>query len=189
MPSAAPLRLIRHAPALHGGALAGRRDVAADLSDRSALDALRGRLGTVTRIICSPALRCVQTAGALFPDHDIACDARLWEQDFGTWEGLAFDALPDLGDLGRDALARHRPPQGESFADLYGRVTPALHEIAQGGDAVIIAHAGVIRAALGLALDTLPGALAFEIAPLSLSELRYLPGHGWSISRVNEQAG
>ena len=116
-------------------------------------------------------------------------DARLWEQDFGAWEGMAFDALPDLGDLSRDALAGHRPPQGESFADLCARVTPALQDIAQTGDSVIVAHAGVIRAALALALDTIPGALAFEIAPLSLTELRFLPGYGWSIGSVNERPG
>ncbi len=185
MPPSAYLRLIRHAPALHGGALTGRRDVAADLSDSAAIARLQDRVATTVRTWCSPALRCRQTADALRPGRDITLDARLWEQDFGAWEGMAFDALPDLGALDRAALASHRPPQGESFADLYTRVTPALEQIAGAGDAVVIAHAGVIRAALGLALDTVPGALIFEIAPLSLTELRFLPGHGWSISCVN----
>ena len=181
----ARLRMIRHAPALHGGALAGRRDVGADLGNGAALAALRTRLGAAERVISSPAQRCVQTTAALFPDISFAQDPRLWEQDFGAWEGVPFDALPDLGPLSRTELAAHRPPGGESFADLCARVWPALQEIAAGGDAVIIAHAGVIRAGLAQAVATLPAGMAFEIAPLSVTELRLIAGHGWSIAHVN----
>lgn len=185
MTQAARLRIIRHAPARHGGAMAGRRDVAADLGDGAALAALRDHLGAVGRVVTSPALRCVQTTNALFPGHVTRQDARLWEQDFGAWEGVAFDALPDLGPLSRAELAAHCPPAGESFADLCARIWPVLPEIAQGGDALIVAHAGVVRAALALALDTVPGGLAFEVAPLSVTDLRFMPGHGWSVGCVN----
>lgn len=181
----ARLRMIRHAPALHGGALAGRRDVAADLGDGAAVAAVRGALGDVTRVLSSPALRCVQTAEALFPGRAFTQDARLWEQDFGTWEGMAFNALPDLGPMSRAGLAAHCPPGGESFADLCARVWPALHEIAAGGDAVIVAHAGVIRAGLALAIDSVPQGLAFEVAPLSLTGLHQIAGQGWSVVCVN----
>lgn len=184
----ARLRMIRHAPARHGGALAGRRDVAADLGDGAAVTALRAALGAVERVICSPALRCIQTAEALFPGMAFDQDTRLWEQDFGGWEGLALDALPDLGPLSRAELAAHCPPGGESFATVCARVWPALCDIAAGGDAVIVAHAGVIRAGLALALDTVPQGLAFEVAPLSLTELHQITGHGWSISHVNRRA-
>ncbi|MCC5957462.1 MAG: histidine phosphatase family protein [Natronohydrobacter sp.] len=184
----ARLRMIRHAPALHGGALAGRRDVAADLGDGAGVAGVRGALGEVGRVIVSPALRCVQTAQALFPGVGFAQDARLWEQDFGAWEGMALDALPDLGPLTRAELAAHCPPGGESFADLCARVWPALHEIAAGGDAVIVAHAGVIRAGLALVLDSPSQGLAFEVAPLSLTEVHQITGHGWSVACVNWQA-
>ncbi len=181
----ARLKMIRHAPALHGGALAGRRDVAADISDRAGLAGLRQALAGQGRVISSPALRCRQTATALFPRAELTQDARLWEQDFGAWEGVAFDALPDLGPQSRADLAAHCPPSGESFADVCARVGPALQEIAALGDAVIVAHAGVIRAGLALAMDTVPQALAFEIVPLSLTELHWLGAHGWSVACVN----
>jgi len=183
------LALIRHAPALHGGAMAGRRDVAADMSHVAQIAALRGRLDQlgVSRIVTSPALRCVQTAQALWPKHsEFAQDARLWEQDFGAWEGVPFADLPDLGPMSSAALAAHRPPEGESFMDLCARVTPALQDLARGGDCVaVIAHAGVIRAGLALALDAPATALRFEVAPLSVTEIVHLSGHGWSIAGVN----
>lgn len=186
MPVGSRLVMIRHAPSLHGGRMAGRRDVGADLSDSAALAAIRARLGDGLEVVSSPALRCRETARALWPDTALRQDARLWEQDFGDWEGLAFADLPDLGPKDRAALAAHLPPGGESFAQVCARVQPALSELAQSGGAVaVVAHAGVIRAALALALDTVAGALAFEIAPLSVTDLRWLPGHGWSIACVN----
>lgn len=180
------LHLIRHAPAITEGRMAGRRDVAADCSDALAFAALRGALGAVDHKVISPALRCVQTAAQLWPDAAPAQDARLWEQDFGAWEDMPFSDLPDLGPLSVADLAAHRPPNGESFVDLYERVAPALQELAaRGGKVAIVAHAGVIRAALGLALGHAAQGLAFQIAPLSLTSIIALPGGAWSISGVN----
>ncbi|MGV8950583.1 MAG: histidine phosphatase family protein [Cypionkella sp.] len=192
MPIAAPTELvsdftlIRHAPALTNGRMAGRRDVAADCSDLAAFDRLRAALDPEAQRLISPALRCRQTAAGLWPDlPEPAQDARLWEQDFGAWEGQPFADLPDLGPLSLPDLAAHCPPQGESFAELCARVQPALTaRIALGGTHVIVAHAGVIRAALGLALGQAHLGLAFQIAPLSLTRLVYVGG-AWSIACVN----
>ena len=192
MVPAARLFLIRHAPARDGGALAGRRDVAADLSDAGAVAALHARLAAAggAQVLTSPALRCVQTAQALWPDRaEFAQDARLWEQDFGAWEGVPYRDLPDLGPLDGDALAQHRPPGGESFADICARVAPVLEGLGDGAETVaIVAHAGVVRAALALALGAIAPALRFQVAPLSLTELQALPGQGWSIGAVNWRA-
>ena len=182
---ATELLLIRHAPAVHGGRLAGRRDVAADLPGEAALAALRAACGAVS-VAASPALRCRQTAQALWPAAAVAADDRLWEQDFGAWEGVPFADLPDLGALEPEALAAERPPGGESFADLCARAAPALAEIgAQGGRVAVVAHAGTVRAALALALGSVPAALAFQVAPLSLTHLVALRGGQWSIAGVN----
>lgn len=180
------LLLIRHAPALTEGRLAGRRDVAADCSDVRAIETLRARVGTVDHRAISPALRCQQTAAALWPGLDSSVDARLWEQDFGAWEGVAFGDLPDLGDLALADLAACRPPGGQSFLDLCQIVTPAVQDLAtRSGRVAVLAHAGVIRAALGLALGSAERGLAFQIAPLSLTRLIALPGGGWSVAGVN----
>lgn len=181
------LLLIRHAPALSGGRLAGRSDVAADCTDLQALAGLRAVIGTADHRVISPARRCVETAAALWTDLPAAdTDARLWEQDFGDWEGLATQDLPDLGALPPEQLAAMRPPGGESFADLCARAAPALEALAaRGGRVAVVAHAGTLRAALALALGNQSAALAFQLAPLSLTRLTRIHGTGWSIGAVN----
>lgn len=187
---ATEVMLIRHAPARHGGRLAGRRDVPAELPGEATLAGLRAAVDVReggARLVASPALRCQQTAQALWPGVDPALDARLWEQDFGAWEGVEFTALPDLGALALAELAAHCPPGGESFADTCARVAPALRELAgQGGGRVaVVAHAGVVRAGLALATGQVAAALAFQVAPLSVTTLWALPGGHWSVAGVN----
>ncbi|MEM1431084.1 MAG: histidine phosphatase family protein [Pseudomonadota bacterium] len=184
-PGAAELVMIRHAPAAHGGRLCGRTDVEAEIP--ADLSAWRAALPQGA-LITSPARRCVATAAALFPGQQAGADPRLWEQDFGVEDGRPFADLPDLGPLPRDALAARRPERGESFLDMVHRVTPALRELAGAaraqGPVAVVAHAGTVRAALGLALDDWPAALAFEVAPLSLTRLRCVE-NGMSIVSAN----
>lgn len=183
------LILIRHAPTDAGGRLAGRRDPPAILPDAEKLARARtaaaDRGGDAASLVTSPARRCRETAGALFPGKPSQCDPRLWEQDFGDWEGLRADELPDLGSLGRDEIAAHRPPRGESFLDLCERTTPALAALDQGGTVAVVAHAGTIRAALGLALGQPSAGLSFAIGPLSVTGLTMVAGGGWSVDFVN----
>lgn len=178
------LLLVRHAPALHGGALAGRRDVPADIPDSPALRAIRARLADPVPplALVSPARRCLWTACAIAQSPDCRTDPRLLEQDFGAWEGLPFAELPDLGPLAPEALAAHRPPGGESFLDMAARVRPVLE--AASGTTAIIAHAGTVRAALSLVTGP-AAALAFAVAPLSLTVMTRHGGQ-WSIECVNE---
>lgn len=185
--AATELILIRHAPALTGGRLCGRTDVAADLADAALIAAVAQAAGPLDRIVSSPALRCRKTAEALWPECDFTVEPALWEQDFGAWDGLPVTRIPDLGPLSRADLAAHRPPGGESFSDLLARTAPAFHALPQGRVAVV-AHAGTIRAALALALSDPADALAFEIAPLSLTLLSR-HGAAWSIGAVNRGPG
>lgn len=181
------LILLRHAPGLSGGRIAGRSDIEADCSDQAALAALAARLqGPVdkgARILCSAARRCLQTAEALGLAPD-AVRPELWEQDLGAWEGTDPALLPDLGPLSPAALARHRPPGGESFHDMAARVIPVL--TAQRGDSIIIAHAGTVRAALSMVVG--PCALSFAVAPLSATILMRA-GPDWAIEAVNLTEG
>jgi len=183
--AATEFNLIRHAPALTGGRLCGRTDVAADCSDVTRLRALREVLGEPGRVIHSPALRCRQTLDALWPGAVAEQAPLLWEQDFGDWDGQALRDIPDLGPMDPVTLSRHRPPGGESFADLCDRVAPALNRLVTGGRVTVVAHAGTVRAALALAIGAVPPALGFEVAPLSLTRLTAVSGGGWSVGMVN----
>lgn len=175
-PDTSELLLIRHAPADHGGRLCGRRDVPAILGDRAVWAPLKALVAGVEYRVCSPALRCVQTALALWSDSPPTLDDRLWEQDFGAHEGLPFAEIPDIGRLSAEDLARHRAPQGESFADMVARHHPPLRALAdharQSGPVAVVAHAGTVRSALALALGSVPMALGFEVAPWSVTRFR-----------------
>lgn len=182
------LALIRHAPAETGGRICGRRDAGVCCGGLASVSSLAAALAPCSHVATSPALRCRQTAEALFPGRALHQDARLWEQDFGSHEGLSPADLPDLGEMTRARLAALAPPCGESFADMVGRVSPALRDLARravaGGPVAVVAHAGTVRAALALALDDVGAALAFEVAPLSVTRLRCLPG-AFSVVCVN----
>lgn len=193
MPAPEPTKLIliRHAPSDADGRLAGRSDPRALLPDAAALARARAALAALgageARLLASPARRCGETAAALFPDRVVTEDSRLWEQDFGAWEGLAPEELPDLGPLDRPTLAAHCPEGGESFLDLAARLAPAMAELAGAANTVVVAHAGTIRAMLGLALGEAATGLGFEISPLSATLLHVLPGGACSIGFVNRE--
>lgn len=192
MPRAADLILLRHAPAATGGRLCGRTDVPLLAGAGPALARTAAALTGVCRVVASPALRCRQTASALFSGLPLAQDPCLWEQDFGAEDGMALSDLPDLGPMPRAALAARCPPGGESFAQMVARVTPALERLADQahpcpGPVVVVAHAGTVRAGLALALQDVAAGLAFEVAPLSMTRLRRHAG-GWSVASVNETA-
>ncbi|SIS59149.1 histidine phosphatase family protein [Phaeovulum vinaykumarii] len=182
--------VIRHAPALTGGRLAGRRDVPADCTDSAAFRAQAAALGAFDRVLTSPALRCRQTAAHLWPDAaEFPTDPRLWEQDYGAWEGQPYADLPDWGAISAQELARHAPPGGESFAAQCARTHAALEDLCtdprtRGARIALVAHAGTARAALSLALGRVEAGLAFRIDPLASTQILALPD-GWAVGWVN----
>jgi len=107
-----------------------------------------------TRPFSSPKLRARQTA-ALLGLENPALDARLAEQNWGSWEGLTRAEM--LARDGEDGFLRaglglaFRPPGGESTGELHARVQSFLTDAAKGTDAVAVTHMGVLRAAYVLA--------------------------------------
>ena len=177
------LKLLRHAPPLNGGCLAGRREVDADCTDSAAFAQMRSIIGDPGHIICSPAQRCRQTAIALGLSP-VLFEPALREQDYGSWEGKRFEDLPDLGRMETGELAAYRPQGGESFDDMAARVLPVLNSL--GGDTLIVAHAGTVRAALSMLVG--PTALSFSVHPLSLTIMRR-SSWDWAVEAVNLTAG
>lgn len=177
------LRLLRHAPPLNDGCLAGRVDIDADCSDSQIFAQMQALIGEPGLVLCSPAQRCRQTAGALglTPDR---YEPDLWEQDYGDWEGQRFEDLPDLGAMEPPELAAHRPNRGESFDDMAARVVPVLHNLAD--DTLVVAHAGTVRAALSMVVG--PAALSFSVSPMSLTIMRRTQ-RGWAVEAANLTTG
>jgi broad specificity phosphatase PhoE len=89
----------------------------------------------------SPMLRAVQTAAIVAAPHRLTpqtLDA-LTECEVGLWEGLDWQAIRYLDAEGYSRFqsnpARFGYPGGESFADVYARVAPAI-------DGLLLAHQG-----------------------------------------------
>ena len=187
--SATDLVLIRHADADTRGLLCGRTDVGLAESSVTDMAALAQLLPPVDEIWTSPALRCRLTASHLWPMARLREDERLQEQDFGAWEGRSHEDIPDLGNLSRAEIADLRPEGGESFGDLCERVIPALSALAkmteEAGPVVAMTHAGVVRAALSMALGETAAGLAFEVRPLSITRFRCGRGAPLAVAEVN----
>jgi len=156
MPTKQSIFLIRHAPATPPGFLYGRTDPDAHTNGSEAFDQLVTEVKgfDADRLISSPAKRCQQTAEKLCEILSIqqspSLDTQLWEQDFGSWDGLAFQNVPDIGELTTEELVTYKDHGGESFQDVCERIWSALEqlEIRYAGERLcIVAHAGVLRAA------------------------------------------
>ena len=152
------IALLRHGPTEWNaaGRIQGHTDIALSESGY-ALMAARALPFAFPRVYTSPMLRTRQTAQALGL-ADPVLDARLKEQNWGAWEGLTRAQI--LARDGEDAFVKagsergeaFRPGGGESTGELHARVAAFLKDAAhQEGDAVVVAHLGVLRAAYTLA--------------------------------------
>jgi broad specificity phosphatase PhoE len=160
---------------------------------------LAARLPQPARWIVTPLSRTRATAAAIFaagyPEAELETHPELIEQRLGEWEGLPHEAF--LEKLRHpphpfwSISVEERPPGGESFADVIGRVGPAMDRLVSehaGGDVVVVAHGGSIRAALAHAMGA-PGlaVLSFSIKNLSLTRLEKV-GPDWRVAAVNEES-
>jgi len=148
------LWIVRHAkPLIEGGVCYGALDVAADAQDtEQAARALAQVLPLHCQVWVSPLTRCVQMANALSDTrHDLIprTDERLREMDFGTWEGVAWDAIPLAAmQAWTDDFGAHRFGGVESANEVLARVASLWDEAQQQPEEnqVWITHAGVARA-------------------------------------------
>lgn len=156
------LWLLRHARVvLPPGLCYGASDVAADQAlTAEAAQAIAPLLPAGLPVRVSDLGRARQLHHALRmqrPDLGAAeTDPRIREMDFGIWEQTLWDAVPRAAfDVWMLDFALHRFGGVESVDDLMGRVADALdatrESVKDGGDALWITHAGVIRSAIYLA--------------------------------------
>ena len=148
-----PLWIVRHArPLVAPGVCYGALDIAADpVATAEAAQALAQVLPQCARIGVSPLQRCQQLARALQilrPELHFLTDSRLREMDFGCWEGIAWDAIPQAYlQAWTDDFAAHRFGGIESASDVLTRVASAWDAYTDHATAAWITHAGVARAA------------------------------------------
>ena len=198
------LFLVRHAlvePSARA-MLYGAMDVAlcdTALREEAALHRwLAGRLPQPARWVVSGLSRTRATAAAVFaagyPETGLEEEPDLAEQHLGEWQGIPHEALAERLRHAPHPFwphaAEERPPGGESFDDVRARVGPVMERLADqhaGGDVVVVAHGGSIRAALAHALDlSAHQAFGFSIRNLGLTRLER-HGADWRVAAVNEE--
>jgi len=182
--------LVRHAPIVAPpGLITGQLDLDADTAGVAASVTLpQDAVWLATHL-----RRTRQTAAALGVSAP-RIEPDLAEQSFGDWQGRTYESLgAEESRRFWDAPATARPPGGESFAAVVGRVATAMERLTAahaGRDVVAVVHAGSVRAALALALGLDPeAALRFQVDTLSLTRLDHVaaPGHPptWRVVGVN----
>lgn len=106
------------------------------------------------RVYSSPLTRCRLVANAL--SANAVFDDRLLELNFGDWEGKPWKELAEdeVHQWSKD-LEGYPCPGGERGLDLLARVTSFWEELCKKEEsALVITHAGWIRALLSLILET-----------------------------------
>lgn len=151
--------LIRHASTAwnEAGRIQGRTDIPLSPAGRAQVGTWRLPPGFADAACrTSPLARARETAALLgFPDA--VPDARLAEMRWGGFEGRRLaelraelgDAMRGLEGMGLD----FRPPGGESPRQVTGRLAACLRDLTRlGRDHLLVAHKGILRASLVLAL-------------------------------------
>ena len=142
--------------------------------------------------------KAAEKSGFIYSSYTV--DNNFAEQDLGDYAGLKYEDLDkktkQLGVYHPNWLCAldHTPPKGESYNNLYERVTTGINKIIQnkkinstnkGNDVVIFSHGGPIRAAISFALDgSQELAMTFWIDNISISRFDYIDG-SWQIKFVN----
>ncbi len=181
---------VRHGPT-HRREMVGWSDLPADLSDTAALARLSAFLPDAP-VISSDLSRAVATADAIQGHRPRLPHARgLREINFGAWELKSADEIeasdPALARAYWDDPIRHRPPGGESLAELLDRVEAALAPLGDHPELIAVAHFGVILSQLHRALGgPVRETLAQRIDNLSVTELSLGPS-GWQAGEINRR--
>lgn len=148
--------LIRHTtPAVSKGTIYGRTDVGLAASFQKEKDTILSKLPTtISTVFSSPSSRCTRLADCLSSSYQV--DERLYEVNFGQWEGKTWDTVD------QEALAPWMadfvnvcPPEGESMIQMQARVMHFWNELLQSSHdkATVVTHGGVIRIILAMIQD------------------------------------
>lgn len=170
--------MVRHGPT-HAKGMVGWTDLAADLSDSAALARLNAHLPQVP-VISSDLSRAITTADALLARPRLPHDRDWRELHFGDWEMRNYTDVeaesPHHIHSFWDTPGDVSPPGGESWNALTARVDVALQRLAALPEVIVVAHFGVIVAAIQRAGGlTATQAFAHKIDNLSVTCLEFGP--------------
>lgn len=149
------LFLVRHGRTLVNAEnrLQGRIDHSLDEVGRRQSIKIAGALRNIDRVISSPLLRAKETAAAFNQKIDV--EPRFIELDYGDFDGILQNEVPEEVWKNWRSDINYRPPNGESLAELNSRVCQVLNEIADESrerNVVVVSHVSPIKAAIAWAV-------------------------------------
>ena len=137
----------------------------------------------ISKIFCSPMLRCRQSYEQLELNGPCHYDGLLKEVDFGRWEGQRFAEIVESDaehvDLWIKDPLSFKFPEGESLSEFQRRVTAFKEKLlAENSDKILlVTHGGVIRYLLCLLLGLpIEKYLLFDIQPGCFCSLNVYSG-------------
>ena len=155
--------LIRHTlPDVLPGICYGHADLGLADSFATELQSIQAKLAHITTLILvsSPLRRCSILAESLAQYFDtpvVNKDVRLMELNFGDWELKRWADIPQgVVEEWTDDHIKQAPPNGESYIDLHHRAKQFFEELKsnqEGQHALVVTHAGVIRALVAEAMN------------------------------------
>jgi alpha-ribazole phosphatase len=151
--------LVRHTtPAISKGVCYGQSDIDVGDSFLEEANEIKNLLPLIVdRLYSSPLKRCSKLANFLFPRDEIEYSDDLKEIDCGDWELKCWDEIDheQLSTWMKD-FVNVCFPSGENFFQLAERAEKIIRTIVRPntGSAVIVTHAGIIRAILSIITDT-----------------------------------
>jgi alpha-ribazole phosphatase len=159
--------LIRHTtPDVTKGMIYGRTDVTLTTSCDEEIKLILNKLPSpLDAVYSSPSGRCTYLAGQISTDY--ITDERLYEVNFGLWEGKTWDTVDQQElHLWMQDFVNVCPPEGESMIQMNQRVIDFWHQLVQQPyqKVSIVTHGGVIRLILAAITQTsLQSAFEFKI--------------------------
>jgi alpha-ribazole phosphatase len=143
--------LVRHTtPLIEKGTCYGQSDLDVTESFLQEAACIQHHLpGYIKQVYSSPLRRCRHLAEYLFPSHSIRFEEKLKEIDCGEWEMKPWDNIDSgLLQAWMADFVNVGIPGGESYRDLYRRVSLWFDALPEQEAVAIVAHGGVMRSIL-----------------------------------------
>jgi 2,3-bisphosphoglycerate-dependent phosphoglycerate mutase len=137
----------------------------------------------IDRILCSDLGRARQTAQPIADVSGTPLEETpmLRERGFGDWEGEFFKDItnwwPALEAMQSTDRLQLRPPNGESFLDVWERLDPIVEDLrCEDGNIVVVSHGGTCGLLLArLIMGNLETSRAFRFGNTSVTKLERRP--------------
>jgi broad specificity phosphatase PhoE len=197
MGAALAVTLLRHGEVEgYGHAFLGERDPPLSAAGWSQMRAALAAVDAppITALACSPLARCRAFGEEVARSRRLELDVlpAVAEMRFGEWEGLT-NAEVEARDPERLAAfradpSRVTPPGGEAYVAFARRVREGFAAWTRGrrGHALVVTHAGVIRALLAECLQLPPGNVTrIALPPAATCRLSLLDGESPVLLALN----